>query len=97
MWASAPWPVAPTASQGAPAESKRSRLKLTVVRTIRAGHISPCCNHDFLNEIACELFQIEDYLSKFAPRKLKSLSLYAIRRHDRANVLAPEKSRQRFT
>src|ERR1700752_4324837 len=40
MWASAPWPVAPTAPQGAHAERPGARLKLTVVRRIEAGHLA---------------------------------------------------------
>jgi hypothetical protein len=38
IWASAPWPVAPPAPQGAQAGSKGRRLKLAVVRRNEAGH-----------------------------------------------------------
>src|SRR5262245_53842986 len=54
VWASAPWPVAQPAPQGAHAGSKGSRLKLTVVRTNRAGQSrkpfnSPCSS--FLSRV----------------------------------------------
>ena len=39
IWASAPWPVAPTAPQGARAATQGVRLKPTVVRRIGAGHL----------------------------------------------------------
>src|SRR5262249_56787366 len=39
IWAFAPRPVASPAPRGATAASKGGRLKLTVVRRIRAGHI----------------------------------------------------------
>ena len=41
MWASAPWPVAPPAPQGANAGKKGRRLKLAVVRRNEAGHRDP--------------------------------------------------------
>ena len=55
MWASAPWPVAQPAPPGAHAGSKGRRLKLAVVRRIRAGHEylrSPYSSNSEIAELA---------------------------------------------